>query len=118
MLSVVVASLGNDQIVVDDFVEKMIGIARPLALVPDLPKRIIRDRLDGNVDLPWVTTGVKALDRAFGGILVISWVELQMNRIGRGLRPDPRIGGLRALCFTIGKHGPAALTPRRRKGHQ
>ena len=102
----------------DEGITQMIGIARPLALVPDLPKRIIRDRLDGNVDLPWVTTGVKALHRAFGGILVISWFELQMNRIGRGLRPDPRIGGLRALCFTIGKHGPAALTPRRRKGHQ
>ncbi|KAA8820332.1 NADH:flavin oxidoreductase [Bifidobacterium rousetti] len=102
----------------DEGITQMIGIARPLALVPDLPKRIIRDRWDGSVDLPWVTTGVKALDRAFGGILVISWFELQMNRIGRGLRPDPRIGGLRALCFTIGKHGPAALTPRRRKGHQ
>lgn len=102
----------------DEGITQMIGIARPLALVPDLPKRIIRDRWDGSVDLPWVTTGVKALDRAFGGILVISWFELQMNRIGHGKRPDPRIGGLRALCFTIGKHGPAALTPRRRKGHQ
>ncbi|MBT1177906.1 NADH:flavin oxidoreductase/NADH oxidase family protein [Bifidobacterium callimiconis] len=102
----------------DEDITQMIGVARPLALVPDLPTRIIRDHWEGTVDLPWVTTGLKALDKAFGGILVISWFELQMNRIGRGRKPNPRIGGMRALCFAIGKHGPAALTPRRRKGRQ
>ena len=28
-----------------------------------------------------MTTGVKSLDKAFNGVLVISWFELQMNRI-------------------------------------
>ncbi|WP_243394488.1 NADH:flavin oxidoreductase/NADH oxidase family protein [Bifidobacterium parmae] len=99
-------------------ITQMIGIARPLALVPDLPNRIIRDRWDGFVELPRVTTGIRTLDKAFGGILVISWFELQMNRIARGERPDPRIGGLRALMFAMRRHGPAALAPRRRKGRQ
>ncbi|MBT1171774.1 NADH:flavin oxidoreductase/NADH oxidase family protein [Bifidobacterium sp. MA2] len=102
----------------DEGITQMIGIARPLALVPDLPNRIIRDRWDGSVELPRVTTGIKPLDKAFGGILVISWFELQMRRIARGLRPDPRIGGMRALLFAFGQHGPAALAPRRRKGRQ
>ncbi|PJM79869.1 NADH:flavin oxidoreductase [Bifidobacterium scaligerum] len=99
-------------------ITQMIGIARPIALVPDLPNRIIRDGWRGNVDLPRVSTGIKSLDKAFGGILVISWFELQMNRIARGKRPNPRSGGMRALLFAIKQHGPAALTPRRRKGHQ
>ncbi|MBT1180907.1 NADH:flavin oxidoreductase/NADH oxidase family protein [Bifidobacterium sp. CP2] len=99
----------------DEGITQMIGIARPLALVPDLPKRIIRDRWDGSVELPRVMTGIRALDKAFGGILVISWFELQMHRIARGEGPDPRIGGLKALLFALRQHGPAALTPRRRK---
>ncbi|MBT1175249.1 NADH:flavin oxidoreductase/NADH oxidase family protein [Bifidobacterium sp. LC6] len=99
-------------------ITQMIGIARPLALVPDLPNRVIRDGWRGNVDLPRISIGIKSLDKAFGGILVISWFELQMNRIARGRRPDSRIGGMRALLFAIRQHGPAALTPRRRKGHQ
>ncbi|MBT1170371.1 NADH:flavin oxidoreductase/NADH oxidase family protein [Bifidobacterium sp. SO4] len=99
-------------------ITQMIGFARPLAIVPDMPNRIIRDGWRSTVALPRITTGIKALDKAFGGILVISWFELQMNRIGRGRRPDPRIGGMRALLFVVRQHGPAALTPRRRKGHQ
>ncbi|PJM77520.1 NADH:flavin oxidoreductase/NADH oxidase family protein [Bifidobacterium felsineum] len=99
-------------------ITQMIGIARPLALVLDLPNRIIRDGWQGSVDLPRVSTGIKPLDKAFGGILVISWFELQMHRIARGKRPNPRIGGMRALLFALKQHGPAALTPRRRKGRQ
>ncbi|PLS23827.1 NADH:flavin oxidoreductase/NADH oxidase family protein [Bifidobacterium imperatoris] len=102
----------------DEGITQMIGIARPLALVPDLPNRIIRDGWRGSVDLPRVTTGIKHLDKAFGGILVISWFELQIHRIARGKHPNPRIGGMRALLFSLKQHGPAALTPRRRKGRQ
>ncbi|MBW3091499.1 NADH:flavin oxidoreductase/NADH oxidase family protein [Bifidobacterium sp. 82T10] len=102
----------------DEGITQMIGIARPLALVPDLPNRIIRDGWQGSVDLPRVTTGIKPLDKTFGGILVISWFELQMHRIARGHRPDPHIGGMRALLFAVKQHGPAALAPRRRKGRQ
>ncbi|WP_243388909.1 NADH:flavin oxidoreductase/NADH oxidase family protein [Bifidobacterium simiarum] len=99
-------------------VTQMIGIARPLVVKPNLPNLIMNARWRGTVRLPWITTGLKALDRAFGGILVISWFELQMNRIGRGKSPDPRIGGLRALLFAIRQHGIGALAPRRRKGRQ
>ncbi|WP_152209344.1 NADH:flavin oxidoreductase/NADH oxidase family protein [Bifidobacterium cebidarum] len=99
-------------------ITQMIGIARPLALVPDLPNRVIRDGWRESVDLPRISTGVKPLDKAFGGILVISWFELQMHRIARGKQPNPRIGGMRALLFALKQHGPAALTPRRRKGRQ
>lgn len=99
-------------------ITQMIGIARPLAIVPDMPNRIMRDGWRSTVALPRITTGIQPLDKAFGGILVISWFELQMHRIARGRRPDPRIGGMRALLFALKQHGPAALAPRRRKGHQ
>ncbi|MBW3088218.1 NADH:flavin oxidoreductase/NADH oxidase family protein [Bifidobacterium sp. 82T24] len=99
-------------------ITQMIGIARPLVIMPGLPNRIIRNAWRGTVRLPWITTGIKALDKAFGGVLVISWFELQMNRIGQGRRPNPSIGGLRALLFAIRQHGFGALAPRRRKGHR
>lgn len=99
-------------------ITQMIGIARPLVVRPNLPTLIIYGNWRAPVRLPWVTTGIKALDKAFGGVLVISWFELQMNRIGRGKEPDSRIGGMRALLFVLKQHGIGALAPRRRKGHQ
>ncbi|MBW3090567.1 NADH:flavin oxidoreductase/NADH oxidase family protein [Bifidobacterium miconisargentati] len=123
-LTVPVALTGGFRCVADmeralgEGITQMIGLARPLAIVPDMPNRIIRDGWRSTVALPRITTGIKPLDKAFGGILVISWFELQMHRIGRGRRPDPRIGGIRALLFALKQHGPAALAPRRRKGHQ
>lgn len=104
---------------IEQGVTDMIGIARPLVLQPDMPQRI----LDGDIapndrfKLPWITTNVKMLDKAFNAVLVISWFELQMNRIGTGKDPNPKIGGMRALLFAFTQHGPAALTPRRRKNH-
>lgn len=97
----------------------MIGIARPLVLRPDMPQRILNGDIDplNRFKLPWITTGIKTLDKAFNGVLVISWFELQMNRVGAGKDPNPEIGGIRALLFALTQHGPAALTPRRRKGH-
>lgn len=96
----------------------MVGMARPLVLVPNLPNRILKGAsAPARVDLPWVSTGVKALDKMLSGVLVISWYELQMKRIAMGKRPDPSIGGMRAVLFALGQHGPAALAPRRRKGH-
>lgn len=99
-------------------ITQMIGIARPLALMPNLPNLIMFDGWQGPMHLPWVSTGFKALDRAFGGMLVISWFEVQMDRIGHGKEPNPRIGGMHALAFTLRQHGLKALAPRRRKGHQ
>lgn len=99
-------------------ITQMIGIARPLVVRPNLPTLIMYGNWRAPVRLPWVTTGFKALDKAFGGVLVISWFELQMNRIGRGREPDPRIGGMRALLFALKQHGMGALAPRRRKGRQ
>ena len=40
-----------------------------------------------------------------------------MNRIGTGKDLNPKIGGMRAPLFALTQHGPAALTPRRRKNH-
>ncbi|KAB7791283.1 NADH:flavin oxidoreductase/NADH oxidase family protein [Bifidobacterium leontopitheci] len=102
----------------NDNITQMIGIARPFALMPDLTNRIIRDGWQGSVDLPRITTGITSLDKTFGGVLVISWFELQMHRIAQDRRPAPHIGGMRALLFAVKQHGPAALAPRRRKGRQ
>lgn len=98
--------------VADDLTD-MVGMARAMALVPDLPNQVISGRGLTTVDLPFVKTPFPWLDKKLGSFLVLSWYELQMKRIGQGKRPDPSIGGGRAVWNTVASHGLEALAPRR-----
>lgn len=65
----------------------MIGIARPLAVEPDMANKLLRNG-DYRLDLTKPTTGIKALD--FMALLDITWYEHQLAFIGDGkpTRPD------------------------------
>lgn len=91
----------------------MVGIARAMVLVPDLPRRVLSGQGLDTVELPFVKTPMPWLDKQLGSFLVLSWYELQMKRIARGLQPDPSIGGGRAVWNTITSHGLESLAPRR-----
>lgn len=96
-----------------DGVTDLVGIGRPLALIPDLPQRILDGAGRRRIELPRISTRVKALDEALGGVLLIGWYELQMHRLARGGYTSARGNGLAALAFTVHRHGPGALMPRR-----
>lgn len=98
---------------VRDNLTDMVGMARAMVLVPDLPQRILSGRGVETVDLPFVKTPFGWLDRQLGSFLVLSWYELQMKRIAQGKGPDPSIGGGRAVWNTITSHGLESLAPRR-----
>lgn len=91
----------------------LVGIGRPLALMPDLPQRILDGAGRHRIDLPRISTGVKALDEALGGVLVIGWYEMQMHRLAQGGYASAHGNGLAALAFTVRRHGLKALMPRR-----
>ena len=64
----------------------MIGLARPMALEPDLPRGL----LDGSVLESRVqpkTTGIRSLD----GLIEVSWYTYQLRRIAHGQAPDPGV---------------------------
>lgn len=64
----------------------LIGLARPMALEPELPRGL----LDGTVTESRVAprrTGVASLD----GLLEVSWYTWQLHRMGAGKEPDPKV---------------------------
>ncbi len=69
---------------IDSGAVDMVGIARIMAIEPDLPSRL----LAGNPALHTVKplrTGIKAIDKM--GLLEVSWYTGQLKRIGRGALP-------------------------------
>ena len=67
----------------------MIGLARPLAVEPDLCNRLMAGA-DAATPIKSLKTGVKAVDEM--GLLNIMWFARQLERIGKGQKPDPNLG--------------------------
>lgn len=90
----------------------MIGIARPMALVPDIPNRILEGRYD-TVNTQRLTTGFPSLDRKLGAMIGLSYYEQQMERIARGKPVKLHTNGWDPLLHTLREQGIAAFMPRR-----
>lgn len=88
----------------------VVGLARTLALYPDLPARVLRDP-SWSVTLTRPSTGIKAVDRA--SMLDISYYETQLERMAQGLPADPSLSAWRAVYSVFSRMGLAALQPRR-----
>ncbi len=69
----------------------MVGLARALAMEPDLPSRLLEGK-EPVYQVKPITTGIKAIDGM--GILEINWYTGQLKRIGNGQPPKPRESGL------------------------
>jgi 2,4-dienoyl-CoA reductase-like NADH-dependent reductase (Old Yellow Enzyme family) len=69
----------------------MVGLARILAIEPDVPNRLLSGKKPVQQVKP-ITTGIKAIDKL--GLLEISWYTGQLKRIGRGEAPKPNESGL------------------------
>lgn len=88
----------------------LIGMARPLAVCPDFPKRLLEDP-ESSVTLRRPGTGSKLLNRMT--MLDVTWYEAQLDRMARGLPPDPSLGAWPAVFQMLGRAGAYALLPRR-----
>jgi 2,4-dienoyl-CoA reductase-like NADH-dependent reductase (Old Yellow Enzyme family) len=88
----------------------VVGIARPLAVEPDLPRRL----LDGSA-LGAIATPSLKLGGAFTGFLDLAWHSQQLARMGQGRAPQLRSSPWAALVTGLIGHGVAALFPKRGK---
>lgn len=90
----------------------MIGLARPLAVEPDLPNRILAGEKIKSVIRP-IKTGIGLIDRI--ALLEITWYEQQMERLSQGRNTAANYPPLLSLLRTMQKSGWQVFQKRRAK---
>lgn len=90
-------------IVADGSVD-MIGLARPLALEPDLPRGILSGAIERSAMKP-PRTGWKSVD----SMIEAGWYGLQIARMADGKEPDPSLGRWRAITSYLGDESVHAV---------
>lgn len=88
----------------------MIGLARPLAVEPDLPNRILAEQ-SYSIEMKRPTTGIKAVDKM--AMLDITWYEHQLARLAKGRKAKPNLNAWSAVAQTISALGLHAFKQRR-----
>ncbi|MBL8609026.1 MAG: NADH:flavin oxidoreductase/NADH oxidase family protein [Myxococcales bacterium] len=99
----------------------LVGVARPLAFDPNLPKKLLAGEVDRATAPP-----VRARVRAFQPLAEVAWFAAQMQRIAAGLEPSATLSAEVAmarmlgsdfarsfarLVARLGRRGPAAALP-------
>jgi 2,4-dienoyl-CoA reductase-like NADH-dependent reductase (Old Yellow Enzyme family) len=74
----------------------VIGLARPLAVEPDLSARLLSGDADRAVPVA-LNTGIPALD----ALLIGAWYQVQIERMARGLPADPRASRVYAVAWYL-----------------
>lgn len=86
----------------------MVGVARPFALMPDLPKQIQNGHYQ-TVQTERIKTGFQPLDNKIGAVLEMDWYMAQMALIGQGKQPNPKLSPWKVLLKTLWQNGKAGL---------
>ena len=90
----------------------VIGLARPLAVEPDLPDRLLHG-LNPRQSLRPIRTGLGAIDAR--GLMEVVWYARQLRRIARGRAPKVKESGLYALAGWLLDNGWRTHVSRWRK---
>jgi 2,4-dienoyl-CoA reductase-like NADH-dependent reductase (Old Yellow Enzyme family) len=84
----------------------LIGIARALAVNPDFSIQIMADK-NVQSDVKTLTTGIKFVDNLFP--LEITWYALQLQRMGEGKEPNPKLNIHYSILSTLFGMGAKSL---------
>lgn len=90
----------------------MVGLAKPFALMPDLPAQIFAGRYQILHTRP-VRLGIAKIDRIIGSTLEMNWYMYQMERLSRGLPPKADYGAWRLLLRMLRLNGGNAFRKER-----
>ena len=87
-----------------------IGVARPLAVDPDLPNKAISNA-DYAIKLKTLSTGVRAVDKM--AMLDITWYEFQLKRMAEKKAPNNKMSEWMVFAKTIAGAGLYSFRKRR-----
>lgn len=87
----------------------LVGVARPFALMPDLPNQIQNGHYQ-TVQTERIKTGFQPLDNKIGAVLEMDWYMAQMALIGQGKQPNPKLSPWKVLLKTLWQNGKAGLS--------
>lgn len=77
----------------------VIGLARPLALEPDLPRRLLQGADAVHPTPRRITTGIAAIDRM--ALMEVAFYARQLRRMGHGKDPQPHESPIKAALATV-----------------
>ena len=80
----------------------LVGVARALAMEPNLPSRLLSGQ-DPIHHVRPIITGIKMIDRM--GLMETVWYSRQLRRIGDGHSPKPKESGLKSFAAGIIANG-------------
>ena len=88
----------------------MVGIARPLAVDPDYPHKVLSGQAKTN-PIRAISTGIKFVDDA--ALMEVAWYTRQLHRMGVGKNPKPNEGAISSLVKTLLTSGYKTFRTRR-----
>lgn len=91
----------------------LVGVARSLAVEPDMPKRIMAGEDFTSLVRP-ITTGIKAIDKM--ALMEVSWYTRQLGRMGKGKKPKQHDRGFWSLLEVLGVMTTRGIGARFRAG--
>lgn len=88
----------------------LVGIARSMAMEPDLPARLLQGQDPRHAVRP-ITTGIRMIDRM--ALMEVAWYSRQLRRIGEGRAPRPDESGLGSFAVGLLENGWHTFKTRR-----
>ena len=87
----------------------LVGVTCPFALVPDFANQMQNDTYQ-TVQTDRIQTGVAFVDKKAGAMLEMNWYMTQMDLIGQGKQPNPKLSAWKVLLKTLWENGKAGLS--------
>lgn len=103
-------SLGGMATALSSGAMDLIGLARGLAIEPDLPQRLLAGQEPQYAVRP-ISTGIKAIDRM--ALMEVVWYSRQLRRMAKGQAPKPNESGLWSFCANLLHNGVGTWRTRR-----
>ena len=89
----------------------VVGLARLVAIEPDVAARLLRGEEPRQHVTP-ITTGIGMVDRM--ALMEVAWYSRQLRRLGSGQDPKPNESGLVAFLGNVVEGGWKTMTTRLR----